>query len=82
MELAEVASEISSECRVEVQSITGDLASQHNRRKLCNRIKEAGNMDVLVNNAGFRKENLLVYAAAIVGLTLSIAGTILYLRMS
>ena len=31
---------------------------------------------------GFRKEKLLVYAAAIVGLTLSIAGTILYLRLT
>ena len=31
---------------------------------------------------GLRKEKLLVYTAAIVGLTLSITGTILYLRLT
>lgn len=31
---------------------------------------------------GLRKEKLLIYGAAIVGLTLSIAGTVIYLRMT
>lgn len=31
---------------------------------------------------GLRKERLLVYAAAIVGLTLGLAGTVIYLRMT
>ncbi len=31
---------------------------------------------------GLRKEKLLVYAAAIVGLALSITGTVIYLRMT
>jgi len=31
---------------------------------------------------GLRKEKLLVYAATIVGLALSIAGTVIYLRMT
>ncbi|TSA25639.1 MAG: SDR family oxidoreductase [Bacteroidetes bacterium] len=52
-ELKKVAKAISTDYRVDVQVIIGDLADQQYRQELCNRIKEACDIDALVNNAGF-----------------------------
>ena len=53
LELEHVAKAISTDYRIKVTFIIGDLANQRYRQKLCNRIKEAGDIDALVNNAGF-----------------------------
>lgn len=52
-ELIKVAKNISSEYKVRVEVIIGDLANRIYLLKLCERIKKSGNTDVLVNNAGF-----------------------------
>ena len=51
--LAEVASVISSTYGVNVEIMTGDLCDSRYRDRLCKRIMDAGNIEVLINNAGF-----------------------------
>ena len=53
LELRKVAEDLSSQYRVDVEVMTGDLADGRYCQELCEKIKRAGNIEVLVNNAGF-----------------------------
>jgi uncharacterized protein len=52
-ELSRVAKAIASGYNVKVIVLIGDMSNCQFRIKLCRRIMEAGNVEVLVNNAGF-----------------------------
>ena len=53
IQLKEVAKSISSQSGIHVEVSTGDLSNRLYRQRLCTRIRALGNVDVLVNNAGF-----------------------------
>jgi len=52
-ELLKVANALSSGCGVRVKTFVGDLADPLNRLALCQMIQQAGEIEVLINNAGF-----------------------------
>ncbi|MCX6245910.1 MAG: SDR family oxidoreductase [Bacteroidetes bacterium] len=52
-ELLKVADDLSSGYNVRIETFIGDLADPDNRLALCRMIKQAGMIDVLINNAGF-----------------------------
>ena len=57
-ELKQVAEAISNEHHVKVEIMIGDLTDSNYCQALCERIKQAGNIEVLVNNAGFGIEDV------------------------
>ena len=52
-ELKNVAKTLSSTYNINVSTFIGDLTDPQIRLNLCNLIKKVGNIDVLINNAGF-----------------------------
>ncbi len=52
-ELLKVANTLSNDNDIRVEIFVGDLADPRNRLALCQMIQQAGEIDVLINNAGF-----------------------------
>jgi short-subunit dehydrogenase len=52
-ELLKVADTLSQDYGIRAETFAGDLSDSKNRLALCLMIQQAGNIDVLINNAGF-----------------------------